>query len=277
MTVVVPRDEIGLAAPTRKPIIVPGSDRYGIVVHWNGPAMRIDPNDPAGRAVEIRRLQGIQRYHQQTQKWSDVAYSWAVGQATGNVYELRGDRWDQFANGDDEVGPDDGPDRRWFTVLWLGGEGEAPSPQALAGVQHAIRLARNAGAGLRVLPHLDLKKKPCPGPELTALCRRFDGRPLDEGTGIMDDKTRDDLLVELVGRVRSMHVGSFGESDLPYNLPGDLGWLDRRLDARARWIVDAVNAAEAGGIEVARVTLDDGELDRIAVRVVELLAGRLQS
>lgn len=164
--------------PKRPPFVAPPQTRHGLTVHHNGPPMGLDVSRPWPEVVarEHQLLRGVQNWHMDRMGWDDFAYSHAVGQ-TGRCYEGRGLFWRQFANGADQVAADDGPDARWYTVLWLGGGTEHPTPAAYATLAALVRHLRDAGAGTRVIPHNDIRRKPCPGPELTAWCRTVDGQP----------------------------------------------------------------------------------------------------
>lgn len=183
------RSEIGLADPRRRPdgslpFIVPPEDRLGLVGHHNGPKMRLDLQWSRSRLVarELELVRGIQRYHQLTLGWSDTAYSWFLGQS-GNIYTARGWMWDQFANGADQVGPDDGPDRSWYTVMCMigwdpdDGTEEEPSPAMRESFLWLVAEIRARGGGDRVLPHNSFKVKRCPGRSMTELCEFADRNP----------------------------------------------------------------------------------------------------
>lgn len=60
----------------------------GVFIHYNGPAVAQPVYDGISSSVQTF-LQGIQRYHQDTQGWPDIAYSWACDRA-GVIYQLRG-------------------------------------------------------------------------------------------------------------------------------------------------------------------------------------------
>jgi len=242
--IVVSRADWGARPPTRTPVNIPASSRRGLVVHWNGPPLRT-----SGPGDEQAKLRGIQRYHQSTQRWPDAAYSYAVGNS-GNVYELRGG-WNQFANGDDDVGADDGPDSRWFTVLWLGGAGETPTPAAYASLVELVGSLRRSGAGPRVLPHSDFKPKTCPGPDLTAWCRS------------MDSQEADDMTPQQAQQLDQVWQAMFA------------GLGGGPLVERVRQIHELERAVRCEG--GAGGSLSDADIDRVAVRVADLLARRLGS
>lgn len=149
-------------------------------MHWNGPAMKT-----SGIDSEMRKVRGIQDFHIDTRRWSDVAYSFLVGQS-GTFYEGRGWDWDQFANGDDEIAPyTEKGNKLWRSVCWLGGEGQEPSSEVVRGITELIHFSRvEKNVGLEVHPHLDWQLKPCPGPRLTQLCRTLNNWPIPLGDAV---------------------------------------------------------------------------------------------
>lgn len=184
---IVPRHEWGARAPKRAPKIIRPWNRRGVVAHHNGPNMRIDTTLPHDDLVDVDRgrVRAIQRFHQGTLGWSDTAYSWFIGQS-GTLFEGRGIDWDQFANGEDQVGPNDGTDREWYTVMFLigwdpaTGVEEQPTAAALATFRWLINDLRSKGAGHQVRPHSDFKHKHCPGDTVRELCRSYDMTQIDE-------------------------------------------------------------------------------------------------
>ena len=154
--------------------------KNGFVIHHNGPpANCIDR--PHTRCEVF--WASVRSYHVNTKGWSDIAYSFGIC-PHGARFTGRG--WDknQFANGEDVVGVEDGPDRDWYSVLAFVGGGydsvpeEKVTPSMLLGLSRLIDEGRDTGrCGLAVLPHKDFKPKPCPGPTLTALARAWDDRP----------------------------------------------------------------------------------------------------
>lgn len=163
--------------PTRKPAIIPPSSRSGVVIHWNGPPLNIPTHGHSladTRTADLAKAAAIHRYHRT--KWSDGAYSFTVGQS-GLIFEGRGLEWDQFANGSDQVGEDNGPDSEWYSILVLIGEGEEPTGEAIAAIAALVEGLRLAGAGTQVLPHNAFKVKTCPGPHLTALALSLHNKP----------------------------------------------------------------------------------------------------
>lgn len=175
----VSREEWNAAPPTKTYSPVHPRDRKGVVIHHNGPPLGLDAGASYSSLVsaEMSKCRGIQAYHQ-TRGWSDCAYSWMIGQS-GNIYEVRGLMLPQFANGSDQVGVDDGPDRVWYSAMWLGGGTEVPTPAAIVAAKSLVHYVRLAGAGNQVLPHNSFKHKSCPGPDFTELCWKWDQKEFD--------------------------------------------------------------------------------------------------
>lgn len=159
--------------------------KRGFVLHHNGPPARC-VGQPHSRCVAF--WAGVKRFHTSKppkgQGWSDIAYSFGVC-PHGVRFTGRGWNKNQFAGGDDVVGHDDGPDSAWYSVLvFLGGDDstddtERPTTAMVDGVIGLLDEGRDSGrCGRRVLPHSAFKPKPCPGPEFTALARKWDNADL---------------------------------------------------------------------------------------------------
>lgn len=171
---IVTRAELGLPAPTRPPMRIRPGLRKGVVLHWNGPPMGLDPANPSPRN-ERRLVKAIVDHHRRSRGWSDGAYSWIVGDEA--VYEIRGEMSDQFANGQDVVGVDEGDDTAWYSAMAMIGQGESLSARMESNLLDLVDHIRKLGAGMRVLPHSDFRNKACPGDEIRAMARRLDNRP----------------------------------------------------------------------------------------------------
>lgn len=160
--------------------------RQGFTVHHNGPPARCIVNglvQPHSRCESFWR--GVKSFHVNDQGWSDIAYSFGIC-PHGERFVGRG--WDkhQFANGDDEVGPDDDENGPWYSVLLFVGGGpgtgypeEVPTPALERALDDLVNEGRRTKrCGMRVKPHSDWRRKPCPGPWGTAYCRRHDNQPI---------------------------------------------------------------------------------------------------
>lgn len=247
----VPRERWGARPPAKPVRSIPPTARDGLVVHHNGPPMGIDLAQPLEAVVaqEMAKLRAVQRWHMDHQGWADIAYSYAVGQS-GTVFEGRGLTWHQFANGADQVGADDGPDARWYTVLWLGGGSERPSLAAYQALEWLVQWLRAQGTGRRVLPHNAIRAKPCPGPELT------------EWAKAIDNQEEDDMTPEQAWQLQAVFDAMFtGAHHGPV--------AQRVFEIHEGERAVACSGAAGGG------QLSDGDVDRIAVRVVDLLAERM--
>lgn len=158
--------------------------RRGFTVHHNGPPANCI-NHSHSRCIDF--WNAVVRFHTNPKPigkgWSGVAYSFGVcphgERFTGRGWTLR-----QWANGSDEVGPDDGEDSEWFSVLvFVGGDdsthdNEPPTAAMIDATADLIQDGRDLGlCGDRVTPHNFWKRKPCPGPEFEALCKAWDRKP----------------------------------------------------------------------------------------------------
>lgn len=149
--------------------------KLGVTIHHNGPAAKCI-GQPHRRCVGF--WDAVRRFHVETKGWSDIAYSFGV---CPHGLRFTGRGWDkaQFANGADVVGPNDGRDADWYTVLVFLGEGEAPTDEMVDATRSLIAEGRSSGrCGNRVLPHNAFKRKACPGPEFTAYAQAWDRQPL---------------------------------------------------------------------------------------------------
>lgn len=127
---------------------------FGVAIHWSGINVGANRHSLCGF-----RVQGIQRYHQVTKGWADIAYSFLVCQH-GFVYEGRGIGKGSAANGTTEGNLD------YYAVCALMGPKDTPTAEMLAGIGQAIDACRKAGAHMRVLGHRDLYNSECPGKAL---------------------------------------------------------------------------------------------------------------
>lgn len=158
--------------------------KKGFVIHHNGPPARC-VGQPHSRCE--RYFAAVKNFHVNDQGWSDIAYSFGV---CPHGIRFTGRGWDknQFANGSDVVGPYDGKDSEWYTVLVFLGTDEKPTAEMVEGVKALIVEGRSRGrCGQRVLPHNAFKVKPCPGPEFTALAAVWDNNPTLGGVEGSDD------------------------------------------------------------------------------------------
>ena len=162
------RAELGMAQPRgRSTNIYPG--RGGVVVHWGGPAQRIDSMRSA--AVRWRAWQSM---HMSpgglgTQNGAaDVAYT--LGFWRHNVLAGRGEGVRTGANGTADA------NTRYLAIVWLGGEGEIPLESDYETATLLVERLRRGGAGLEVKPHSLFRQTSCPGPDWRGWAAQLDGR-----------------------------------------------------------------------------------------------------
>ena len=128
----------------------------GSAVHWEGTQMG---NPPHGECDD--QVRAIQRYHMDTNGWSDIAYSIVVC-VHGYEYEGRGEGKGSAANGSSSA------NAAWYAVCAMVGPGD-PQPAALLdGIASATSRCRGWGAGGDVVGHRDLYATACPGDALYA-------------------------------------------------------------------------------------------------------------
>lgn len=133
-------------------------DVRGVAVHWNGP--RIDVRDPAAT------LRAIQRFHMDTKRWDDIAYSLAVF-PDGSLWECRGLRLRSAANGTSTA------NRRYVAIYCVLGQGQDVTAEMVEGIQQAVALTRDVYPdATKILPHVVVRGggTRCPGEQLINLC-----------------------------------------------------------------------------------------------------------
>jgi hypothetical protein len=151
--------------------------KNGFTVHHNGPPANC-LNQPHARCE--RFWDGVKRYHGEKfgAKWAATSlYSFGV---CPHGIRFVGCGWDknQAANGKDVVGPYDGHDSAWYTVIVFLGTDEKPTIDMVIATKALIAEGRDSRrCGLRVLPHNAFKVKACPGPEFTKLAKEWDDAP----------------------------------------------------------------------------------------------------
>lgn len=129
---------------------------HGWFIHWLGTPAKADASD-------IDVLRQTQAYHMDTKRWSDIAYSFAIGRhRPERVYELRG--W-SIAGGHTE-----GYNRESMALVFLLGQGEKPTATMLnTAREFLLGPAFEHGYWPALLrPHNAVRSTACPGPELTA-------------------------------------------------------------------------------------------------------------
>lgn len=215
------RDEAGLRPPrSRSTSIWPG--RGGVAGHYGGPAQRI-----ASHAGCRSTWRGWQAYHMDVRGWVDVAYTGAYCDH-GYAFAGRGAGVRTAAQG-----TNDGNDR-FYAVVWLGGEGETPTPAALDAFDWWVaELRGHGGAGMAVKPHRYFKSTGCPGDPVAARCAALDGRPVAAAAPVQEDDwmaaRTDDEVVALVKR--AFH--DYAQNDHFAGGATLRGWIAGRLNSKA--------------------------------------------
>jgi len=212
--------------------------KRGFTIHWNGDPARCI-GQPHNRC--IRFWEAVKRYHMETRGWSDIAYSFGVCPHYDRHHQglafFTGRGWDknQFANGEDQVGANDGPDRDWYTILAFTGTGEGITPSMLHGIQDLITTGRSTvRCGLEITPHSLWKPKDCPGPILTPWAATYNRRSFGEPLQPISQETDDMRILQCAGKP-GLLVTSAGHTDL----------TGLESDALKRWGI------EAGTVSVA--------------------------
>lgn len=146
----VTRAEWGAKRPKSTPMKIGTVD--GLAVHWEGPPMGTPPH-----ADCAQRVRAIQRYHQVTKGWADIAYSFVVC-PHGATFEGRGWGVRSAANGTQLA------NQHYHALCYLGGEGDPFTVEAQAAIVQAVAESRRRyPAGSAVCPHSVFRPTACPG------------------------------------------------------------------------------------------------------------------
>ncbi|MFD1940584.1 N-acetylmuramoyl-L-alanine amidase [Nonomuraea mangrovi] len=145
----------------------------GTKLHYVGSFVSPDLAKSCSRCLDT--VQGIQAYHQGTNRWTDIAYNLLVC-PHGRVFEGRGARILSAANGP-------GLNQGHYAICALLGDRGLIQPTAamLRGIHDAFAYLRERGAGREVRGHRDGYSTTCPGPVLY--------RWLQAGMPLADDTT----------------------------------------------------------------------------------------
>ena len=163
MTVTVyTRKDWGANPPRKPPSALLDRDIDELVVHYSS----MDAERRRDHRDCPTVVRNIQRYHQETKRWNDIAYNWLTCQH-GGVFEGR--KWNVMsaatygANGHTQA------------VCFLGGDvanRDDVTPDGRAALTHVVRdFHQHIGAGKQVGCHRDHVNTTCPGNELTAWVR----------------------------------------------------------------------------------------------------------
>jgi len=138
-----------------------GAVRYGIAVHWSGA-----DNHGDGHSLCTAKVRSIQRYHQQTQGWADIAYNYVIC-SHGYVFVGRGESAASAAQGT-EAG-----NATFSAVCFLQGPHDALTPVAEGAFTGLRTYLMQRKVRDRVWPHLRFTSTECPGPVLRKWCLKY--------------------------------------------------------------------------------------------------------
>jgi len=124
-------------------------ERY--VLHWHGPAVTIQDEKAALRAVEDFHING--------RKWRGIAYNYIIGQ-TGTIYRGRGENRAAAHHGDVD-GDGVTENLEGVAVLFLFGQGQTLSKAAKQAFQNMWKIRP-----MEVIGHRDVKSTECPSDEV---------------------------------------------------------------------------------------------------------------
>jgi len=135
-----------------------GAVRYGIAVHWTAV-------DILGRKHILcgTQVRGIQRYHQLSKGWADIAYNYVIC-SHGYVFVCRGEQSASAANGTTAA------NQTYPAVCFMSGPHD-PLPLAAWAAFDDLRLyLMQRKVGPKVSPHLLFTTTECPGPVIRKAC-----------------------------------------------------------------------------------------------------------
>jgi len=170
-------------------------------------------------------LQSVQRYHMLYKRWSDAAYSFAVGR-DARAYEVRG--WDVAG------GHTRGYNNSSMAIVFLIGEGERPTPEMFA-TAYAIMAERPEITGPR--SHRDVGSTSCPGDDIAS---EVDNPQFKD---LMTNYTYDQAATAIEGAYLAILGRTADQGGLDY-------WVDRIMNGvsleSVRWaFVEVRLAADA--------------------------------
>jgi hypothetical protein len=223
----------------------------GVAVHWEGPYM-----GPYAQASVPSLLRGIQRYHQGTQGWADIAYNFVVDRF-GGTWEGRGWNARSAANGTSSS------NSNYLAVCYLGGQGDPFTAEAANAISALFQEHVARGGRAEITGHRDHTATACPGDEIYAWVH---------GTPLAPQSQEDDLTPEQAQQLAEVHA---------YINPARAGGGDTYLpNLLHRLMVDAIKKTRVGGTQEVIDRIDRGvgtTIDYQALAkaiVVEMLSQR---
>ena len=168
------RDVIGLRPPTRRtPLSTPVAEVW---IH-HGAGSSADP---------VAQWRGYQRFHMDSNGWSDIAYNYGVGLG-GEILEGRGADRKGGGTGDPE-------DSRSYSVCFVGNfEAERPTKAAIEACAELLRHLIAEGklrADFRIYGDRDTNQTACPGRHLYARLSDIRALALEDPMPTLDDLDR---------------------------------------------------------------------------------------
>ena len=128
----------------------------GLAGHWNGPPMRLVNANCSSTCYQAVR--NIQRFHQVTRGWLDIAYSFLVC-PHGKIFEGRGWGVRTAAQGTTYG------NTHYHAVMYLAGDGEPLTEAAKRGLRAVYDESRRRYGG-KFRPHSWFNSTICPGSEM---------------------------------------------------------------------------------------------------------------
>lgn len=227
-----PRTDWGAAPPAGDYSWLPNN--VGLAVHWEGPHM-----GAYTQGAVPGLLRGIQRYHQQTQGWADIAYNFVVDRY-GDVWEGRGWNARSAANGTNTS------NSGYLAVCYLGGEGDPFTIEAAQGIQRLVAEHVARGGRADVTGHRDHTSTACPGDAIYNWVRSggpFNSEPFTPAA--MEDEVTDNdkvFIQQVVGQVGN-NVRAAVAADTGAALATAVGPLRDDL----RQLTEAIRGMSPGG------------------------------
>lgn len=141
-------------------------ERGGVAVHYGGPAVSAaNPGSDHSKCIQTWKF--WQDYHMDHHGWVDIAYTGGFCNH-GFAFAGRGVGARTAANGTN------GANQNFYAVVWIGGQGQAPTSEALDAADWWMSSLRSHGAGDSVRPHQSFKPTSCPGAELVRYAKSRD-------------------------------------------------------------------------------------------------------
>ena len=210
---VIKRREWGAKAPkntTPLPISV-----RGVALHWVGVEIKGDTT---------KVVRGIQRYHQETRGYFDVAYNYLIS-LDGQVFEGRGWNNRSGANGSSKL------NRQYGAICLLMGPGQEPTEEMIDATRNTIKHFRQIyPRATEIVGHRDINPTACPGDSVHGLIGVGSFDPALPGKEGKSTSPKSGYPVPS----RMLRKGSRGD---------DVRWLQHRLNekgAKPKLVVDGV-------------------------------------